>query len=159
METCLFNLPKSISPTITLFSLFLLWVKAALCRKAQVRGSMAKPPKKNVFLFYCAECEELAHKVAAQSDSITLQTIKWRSIPFLSSEMQISLLSSPPRCLFPTGSLFLLISASVCTFEICGFCVAWQFLTIVLFLFFQSVFWLAWKCNDHLMLEILFIIS
>ncbi|KAG7012044.1 Ribose-phosphate pyrophosphokinase 4, partial [Cucurbita argyrosperma subsp. argyrosperma] len=78
-ETYLFNLPKSISPTITLFSLFLLGVKAALCRKAQVVGSMAKPPKKNVFLFYCAECEELAHKVAAQSDSITLQTIKWRT--------------------------------------------------------------------------------
>lgn len=41
---------------------------------------MAKlPPKKHVFLFYCAECEELAHKIAAQSDSITLQTIKWRT--------------------------------------------------------------------------------
>ena len=43
---------------------------------------MANPAKKHVFLFYCAECEELAHKVAAQSDSITLQTIKWRSFPF-----------------------------------------------------------------------------
>ncbi|EXB92407.1 Ribose-phosphate pyrophosphokinase 4 [Morus notabilis] len=35
--------------------------------------------KKQVYLFYCSECEDLAQKVASQSDFITLQTIKWRS--------------------------------------------------------------------------------
>ncbi|XP_015880141.2 ribose-phosphate pyrophosphokinase 4 isoform X1 [Ziziphus jujuba] len=35
--------------------------------------------KKHVVLFYCAECEDLARKVASQSDLITLQTIKWRN--------------------------------------------------------------------------------
>ncbi|CAI0461318.1 unnamed protein product [Linum tenue] len=36
-------------------------------------------PKKQVLLFYCLECEELARKVAANSDLITLQSINWRS--------------------------------------------------------------------------------
>ncbi|XP_051125719.1 ribose-phosphate pyrophosphokinase 4 [Andrographis paniculata] len=36
-------------------------------------------PKKQVLLFYCVEAEDLARKVAAQSDYIKLQTIKWRS--------------------------------------------------------------------------------
>ncbi|XWS44464.1 hypothetical protein CRYUN_Cryun15aG0047100 [Craigia yunnanensis] len=35
--------------------------------------------KKQVHLFYCMECEELAHKVAAQSQLITLQSINWRN--------------------------------------------------------------------------------
>ncbi|PON90696.1 Ribose-phosphate pyrophosphokinase [Trema orientale] len=40
---------------------------------------MEKSQKKHVYLFYCAECEDLAHKVASESDFITLQTIKWRN--------------------------------------------------------------------------------
>ncbi|KAF3444978.1 hypothetical protein FNV43_RR14671 [Rhamnella rubrinervis] len=40
---------------------------------------MEKSQKKQVFLFYCSECEDLARKVAFQSDLITLQTIKWRN--------------------------------------------------------------------------------
>ncbi|KAJ4835788.1 ribose phosphate diphosphokinase subunit prs4 [Turnera subulata] len=35
--------------------------------------------KKQVHLFYCAESEELARKVAANSDLITLQSINWRN--------------------------------------------------------------------------------
>ncbi|XP_044491855.1 ribose-phosphate pyrophosphokinase 4 [Mangifera indica] len=35
--------------------------------------------KKQVHLFYCVECEELARKVAAHSDNITLQSINWRN--------------------------------------------------------------------------------
>ncbi|ESQ53016.1 hypothetical protein EUTSA_v10016898mg [Eutrema salsugineum] len=35
--------------------------------------------KKKVHLFYCLECEELAHNIAAASDHITLQSINWRS--------------------------------------------------------------------------------
>lgn len=41
---------------------------------------MEKPNiKKEILLFYCEESEELARKVAAQSDSIQLQSINWRS--------------------------------------------------------------------------------
>ncbi|KAK9663974.1 hypothetical protein RND81_14G010500 [Saponaria officinalis] len=40
---------------------------------------MEKPNKKKVLLFYCEEAQELAHKVAAQSDLIQLQSISWRS--------------------------------------------------------------------------------
>ncbi|PQQ09836.1 ribose-phosphate pyrophosphokinase 4 isoform X1 [Prunus yedoensis var. nudiflora] len=40
---------------------------------------MENSQKKQVFLFYCAECEDLARQVASQSDHITLQTIKWRT--------------------------------------------------------------------------------
>ncbi|XP_062009029.1 ribose-phosphate pyrophosphokinase 4 [Rosa rugosa] len=40
---------------------------------------MDKSQKKQVYLFYCAECEDLARQVASQSDLITLQTIKWRN--------------------------------------------------------------------------------
>ncbi|KAJ7965086.1 Ribose-phosphate pyrophosphokinase 4 [Quillaja saponaria] len=40
---------------------------------------MEKSPRKQVNLFYCTECEDLARKVAAQSDHITLQTIRWRN--------------------------------------------------------------------------------
>ncbi|KAL6140447.1 hypothetical protein ACLB2K_058746 [Fragaria x ananassa] len=41
--------------------------------------AMDKSSKKQVYLFYCAECEDLARQVASQSDLITLQTIKWRN--------------------------------------------------------------------------------
>ncbi|KAL3821352.1 hypothetical protein ACJIZ3_007257 [Penstemon smallii] len=40
---------------------------------------MEKPKKKTVLLFYCVETEELARKVAAQSNLIQLQSINWRS--------------------------------------------------------------------------------
>ncbi|KAJ4976677.1 hypothetical protein NE237_001783 [Protea cynaroides] len=36
-------------------------------------------PKKQVLLFYCVESEELARKVAAESNCIQLQSINWRS--------------------------------------------------------------------------------
>ncbi|XP_042388494.1 uncharacterized protein LOC121980496 isoform X1 [Zingiber officinale] len=39
---------------------------------------MAKRVDKQVNLFYCAECEELAKKVADHSDAIQLRTISWR---------------------------------------------------------------------------------
>ncbi|KAK9924092.1 hypothetical protein M0R45_032480 [Rubus argutus] len=39
---------------------------------------MDKSQKKQVYLFYCSECEDLARQIASQSDLITLQTIKWR---------------------------------------------------------------------------------
>lgn len=38
--------------------------------------------KKQVHLFYCSECEDLARKVAAHSDLITLQSINWRFLYF-----------------------------------------------------------------------------
>ncbi|CAH1431114.1 unnamed protein product [Lactuca virosa] len=41
--------------------------------------TMEKPNKKQVLLFYCVEAEELARKIAAQSDHIQLQSINWRS--------------------------------------------------------------------------------
>ncbi|KAK4266180.1 hypothetical protein QN277_027140 [Acacia crassicarpa] len=41
--------------------------------------AMEKTSNKQVNLFFCLECEEVARKVAAQSDHITLQSIKWRS--------------------------------------------------------------------------------
>jgi hypothetical protein len=34
--------------------------------------------KKQINLFYCAECEELALKIAATSDAIQLRSITWR---------------------------------------------------------------------------------
>ncbi|KAL6536061.1 ribose phosphate diphosphokinase subunit prs4 [Orobanche hederae] len=40
---------------------------------------MEKPMKKHVLLFHCVEAEDLARKVAAQSDLIQLQSINWRS--------------------------------------------------------------------------------
>jgi phosphoribosylpyrophosphate synthetase len=42
---------------------------------------VARQPKakKQINLFYCSECEELALKVAASSDTIHLQSINWRS--------------------------------------------------------------------------------
>lgn len=40
--------------------------------------AMAKRVDKQVNLFYCAECEELARKVADHSDAIQLRTISWR---------------------------------------------------------------------------------
>ncbi|KAK4387254.1 Ribose-phosphate pyrophosphokinase [Sesamum angolense] len=40
---------------------------------------MERPKKKQVLLFHCEEAEELARKVAAQSDLIKLQCINWRS--------------------------------------------------------------------------------
>lgn len=42
---------------------------------------MEKPLKKQVRLFYCVECEELARKVASHCESIQLQSINWRSMP------------------------------------------------------------------------------
>ncbi|XP_073010214.1 ribose-phosphate pyrophosphokinase 4 [Typha latifolia] len=39
---------------------------------------MEKKAKKQIYLFHCAESEELARKVAEQSDSIQLQSIAWR---------------------------------------------------------------------------------
>ncbi|XP_041008608.1 ribose-phosphate pyrophosphokinase 4-like isoform X2 [Juglans microcarpa x Juglans regia] len=41
--------------------------------------SQSQTKRKQVHLFYYPECEDLARKVAAQSNNITLQTIKWRS--------------------------------------------------------------------------------
>lgn len=35
--------------------------------------------KKQILLFYCVESEDLARKIAAESDSIQLQSINWRS--------------------------------------------------------------------------------
>uniref|UniRef100_A0A2P2JZ83 Ribose-phosphate pyrophosphokinase N-terminal domain-containing protein n=1 Tax=Rhizophora mucronata TaxID=61149 RepID=A0A2P2JZ83_RHIMU len=35
--------------------------------------------KKQVHLFYCAECQDLAFKVTAHSDLITLHSINWRN--------------------------------------------------------------------------------
>ncbi|KAB2610875.1 hypothetical protein ACFX2I_024403 [Malus domestica] len=40
---------------------------------------MDKSQQKQLYLFYCAECEDLARQVASQSDHIILQTIKWRN--------------------------------------------------------------------------------
>ncbi|KAL7129169.1 hypothetical protein ABFS83_13G045700 [Erythranthe nasuta] len=40
---------------------------------------MERPKKKQILLFYCVEAEDLARKVAAQSDFIQLQSINWRS--------------------------------------------------------------------------------
>ncbi|KAL3508971.1 hypothetical protein ACH5RR_028372 [Cinchona calisaya] len=40
---------------------------------------MEKPKKKQVLLYHCVEAEELARKVASQSEFIQLQTINWRS--------------------------------------------------------------------------------
>ncbi|KAK8652592.1 hypothetical protein V6N13_126620 [Hibiscus sabdariffa] len=42
-------------------------------------GELKPMHKKQVLLFYCVECEELARKVAAHSQLITLQSINWRS--------------------------------------------------------------------------------
>ena len=118
--------PKIYFSTNTLFgflflSLFLLLVKAALWWKLKLSESMAKPPKKHIFLFYCEECEELAQKVAAQSDSITLQTIKWRSIPF-------------PLPL--NANFFVSPQITVCISKFSGFSFGFQFLTVV---FYQLV--------------------
>ncbi|KAK1416360.1 hypothetical protein QVD17_32151 [Tagetes erecta] len=40
---------------------------------------MHKPMKKQVLLFYCVEAQQLARKIAAQSEHIHLQSINWRS--------------------------------------------------------------------------------
>lgn len=40
---------------------------------------MEKPQNKQVLLYHCVESEDLARKVAAQSEFIKLQTINWRS--------------------------------------------------------------------------------
>ncbi|XVF60736.1 hypothetical protein PTKIN_Ptkin08bG0072000 [Pterospermum kingtungense] len=42
-------------------------------------GELKSRNKKQVLLFYCLECEELARKVAAHSQLITLQSINWRN--------------------------------------------------------------------------------
>ncbi|XBH79774.1 hypothetical protein VPH35_105671 [Triticum aestivum] len=61
---------------------------AAPCRDemevAAAAAAVAVPRhkvKKQINLFYCAECEELALKVAAASDAIQLQSINWRNFP------------------------------------------------------------------------------
>jgi phosphoribosylpyrophosphate synthetase len=36
-----------------------------------------RPSKKQVYLFYCDETEELAQRIAAETDSIELKSIKW----------------------------------------------------------------------------------
>jgi hypothetical protein len=41
-------------------------------------ASLEQKVKKHIHLFYCSECEELAQKIAASSDSIELQSINWR---------------------------------------------------------------------------------
>ncbi|XP_068658328.1 ribose-phosphate pyrophosphokinase 4 [Aristolochia californica] len=43
--------------------------------------AMELPRKKQILLFYCVESEDLALKVAAQSDCIQLRSINWRSFP------------------------------------------------------------------------------
>ncbi|KAF8410997.1 hypothetical protein HHK36_003536 [Tetracentron sinense] len=48
-------------------------------RSRSQKGVMEKPKRKQVLLFHCVESEDLARKVAAQSDSIQLQSINWRS--------------------------------------------------------------------------------
>ncbi|KAI7757394.1 hypothetical protein M8C21_001923 [Ambrosia artemisiifolia] len=40
---------------------------------------MERPQTKQVVLFYCLQAQQLAHKIAAQSDHIQLQSINWRS--------------------------------------------------------------------------------
>jgi len=35
-------------------------------------------PEKHVCLFYCQEMEELAHRIAADTDNIELRKISWR---------------------------------------------------------------------------------
>ncbi|XVF58526.1 hypothetical protein PTKIN_Ptkin07bG0073000 [Pterospermum kingtungense] len=45
----------------------------------EIMGELKSRNKKQVHLFYCMECEELARKVAAHSQLITLQSINWRN--------------------------------------------------------------------------------
>ncbi|VVB03171.1 unnamed protein product [Arabis nemorensis] len=49
--------------------------KNKICKESIV----SELQKKKVHLFYCLECEELAHNIASESDHITLQSINWRS--------------------------------------------------------------------------------
>lgn len=37
-----------------------------------------KKMKKQVLLYYCVEMEDVARKIASESDSITLHSINWR---------------------------------------------------------------------------------
>lgn len=53
--------------------------KAVSPEKEGESEKMEKPNKKQVLLFYCVEAEELARKVAAESDLIQLRSINWRS--------------------------------------------------------------------------------
>lgn len=46
--------------------------------KMMGEGELKTRNKKEVLLFYCMECEELARKIAAHSQLITLQSINWR---------------------------------------------------------------------------------
>jgi hypothetical protein len=41
---------------------------------------MEKSGKKQIQLFYCVQLEELARKIAQQSDCIQLQSISWRFV-------------------------------------------------------------------------------
>lgn len=51
-----------------------------------------KAKKKQVLLFYCLESEDLARKIASQSELIQLQSINWR---FLYIYLYINLYSFP----------------------------------------------------------------
>ena len=75
------SLSLSLSKLKTLFSKLLGCTLSVVCDLfcCGVKMAMEKCHKKQVYLFYCDECEDLARKVASQSNFITLQTIKWRS--------------------------------------------------------------------------------
>ncbi|TMW98925.1 hypothetical protein EJD97_003315 [Solanum chilense] len=44
-----------------------------------MENSVMKKMKKQVLLYYCVEMEDVARKIASESDSITLHSINWRS--------------------------------------------------------------------------------
>lgn len=52
---------------------------------------MENSKKKQVLLFYCVESEDLARKVASQSDLIHLQSINWRFFPFFSIYLSVNI--------------------------------------------------------------------
>jgi hypothetical protein len=43
-----------------------------------------------VCLFYCSETEDLARRIAAETDSIELKSIKWGFVPFLYTSFSFS---------------------------------------------------------------------
>lgn len=79
-----------------------------------------KSQKKQVHLFYCVECEELARKVAAQSDLITLQSINWR---FLILNSLFSLFLSTCVCFF----FFNFLCVSLALFSFSAMNLIWGF--------------------------------
>jgi hypothetical protein len=44
-------------------------------------GLLDRPDKKQVCLFYCSETEDLARRIAAETDSIELKSIRWGFAP------------------------------------------------------------------------------